>query len=555
MTIDPKQSVVYGRRWWILISISFGIMAIILSSSMVNIALPTLQRQFDSTMSELQWIINAYMLPFAGLMLLMGTIGDRLGHRGLFAAGLLVFAGGNVGAYFAGSATLLIVWRAVMGVGAAMILPATLAIVTNIFPDEERGQAIGVWAGLNSLGIALGPIIGGALVDGFSWQAIFFVNIPVGLVSIILTLILLPASGGNSARRLDVAGTLVATLSITAIVFGLIQGGDWGWRHPAVIATLSGGAAGMVLFVLVERRAAEPLLELRLFRDRRLTAGIVSVFVMSLALVGITFLLSLFMQFVRGYTALQTGLRLLPLAGGIFMGAGSADKLVKQFGTRNVMASGFVGTAAIAAAISFVGVGTAYWLLALAYFGLGFFLGYIAAPATDAIMAAAPKDRSGVVSSTNSVAKTVAGAIGVALLGALLSSIYSSRFAEGAAALGAGLPPELAGPASESVGAAVIIAEQLPEAVGAPMLNLAQSSFMSGWQVLALVSCGLSIAGALYVLVAMPRNVHDQRSEEAEPSTDGEAARAAVRPAASPAKGLGGAAELATPRSGHTVLE
>ena len=311
----------------------------------------------------------------------------------------------------------------------------------------------------------------------------------------------------------------------------------------------------MVLFVLVERRAAEPLLELRLFRDRRLTAGIVSVFVMSLALVGITFLLSLFMQFVRGYTALQTGLRLLPLAGGIFMGAGSADKLVKQFGTRNVMASGFVGTAAIAAAISFVGVGTAYWLLALAYFGLGFFLGYIAAPATDAIMAAAPKDRSGVVSSTNSVAKTVAGAIGVALLGALLSSIYSSRFAEGAAALGAGLPPELAGPASESVGAAVIIAEQLPEAVGAPMLNLAQSSFMSGWQVLALVSCGLSIAGALYVLVAMPRNVHDQRSEEAEPSTDGEAARAAVRPAASPAKGLGGAAELATPRSGHTVLE
>ena len=514
MTLELKQTVAYARRWWILIAISLGISAVILSSSMVNIALPTLQREFGATMSELQWIVNAYLLTFAGLMLLMGTLGDRAGHRRMFNAGVLVFCGANIGAYFAGSSIALIVWRATMGVGAAMLLPATLAIVTHVFPTEERGQAIGVWAGINSLGLALGPIVGGALVDGFSWRAIFFVNLPLGLASILMTTYLLPKRAGSTERRLDIAGTIAATASISAIVFGLIQAGAWGWSHPAVIATLAGGALGTVVFVLIQRHSSNALLDLGLFRDKRLSAGIVSVFIMSLALVGITFLLSLLMQFVRGYTALQTGIRLLPLALGILIGAGSADKLVKRFGTRAVMTSGFAGTAAIAAAIAFVSLETAYWLLALSYFGLGFFLGYIAAPATESIMAAAPKDRSGVVSSTNTVAKTVAGAIGVALLGALLSSVYSSRFIEGVGGL-AGLPAELIGPASESVGAAVVIAEGLPEAVGSSLLALARESFMAGWQILAFVSCGLSMIGAAFVVISMPKSVAERSEGDA----------------------------------------
>ncbi len=504
MTSDLTRNAAYARRWWILLSIALGIMAIVLSSTMVNIALPTLQRELHSTMAELQWILNAYLLVFAGLMLLMGTVGDRVGHRALFIAGLLVFCGSNVGAYFAGSATALILWRAAMGSGAAMILPATLAIITRVFPSEERGRAIGVWAGLNSLGIALGPIIGGALVDGFSWRAIFFVNLPVGLISLAASAFLLPPRERAGEGRLDVAGTLLPTASVSALAFGLIQGGAWGWSHPAVIASLAAAAAGSVLFVLIERASDHPLLELELFRDSRLSAGIVAVFIMSLALVGITFLLSLYMQFVRGYSALQTGVRLLPLAGGIFLGAGSADSLVKRAGTRSVMASGFAGTAAIAAAIAFMGVQTPYWLLGLSYFGLGFFLGYIAAPATAAIMAAAPAGRYGVVSSANTVARTVAGAIGVALLGALLSSVYTRRFTAGLGALPA-LPAEVSGSAAESVGAAIVIAGRLPEAAGAPLAALARESFMSGWRVLALVSCGLSMMGAAFVAARMPR--------------------------------------------------
>jgi EmrB/QacA subfamily drug resistance transporter len=472
MNSDPGSA--YSRRWWILGATSLGALVIILAGSMVNIALPTLQREFNSSMSELQWIINGYLITFAGLMLLMGAVGDRFGHRALFVCGVLVFSGANIGAHFVAGATALIVWRAVMGVGASMILPATLAIITRVFPAEERGQAIGVWAGLNSIGIALGPIIGGALVDGFSWKAIFFVNIPVGVIAVIAGSVLIPRRSKTISGRLDLVGTILATTSVSAIVFGLIQSGDWGWSHPAVIACLCGGLAGSLLFMLVETRIANPLIDPSIFRDRRISSGIGAVFIMSLALVGITFLLSLFMQFVRGYTALQTGLRLLPLAGGILFGAGSADKLVKRFGTRGVMTSGFIGTAAVAAMLAFVQLETVYWLLGLAYFGLGFFLGYIAAPATDAIMAAAPADRSGVVSSTNTVARTIAGAFGVALLGALLSSVYSSEFIAGSNLI-AELPAELVGPASESVGAAVIIADQLPGSTGTPLAELART--------------------------------------------------------------------------------
>ena len=508
----------YASRWWILVSISLGITAIILASSMVNIALPTLQREFNSTMSELQWIVNAYLLAFAGLMLLMGALGDRVGHRGLYLAGVFTFAGANLGAYFAASAAAVIAWRAVMGIGAAMIMPATLAIITRVFPAQERGQAIGVWAGLNSIGIALGPIVGGALVDAFSWKAVFFLNLPVCLVAFFVSLALIPRERGRSSTKLDVVGTLVSTLSLSAIVFGLIQGGGWGWSHPAVIACLAGGAIGVVLFVLIERRSDHPLFDLSLFRDRRLSSGIPAVFIMSLALVGITFMLSLYMQFVRGYAALRTGVRLLPLAAGIFLGAGSADKLVKRFGTRAVMTSGFLGTAAVAAAVSFAGIETAYWLLALAYFGLGFFLGYIAAPATHAIMAAAPSGQSGVVSSTNTVSRTLAGAIGVALLGALLSSVYSSRFTGGIGSLG--LPTEVTTAAAESVGAAIIIAERLPESAGAGLARLARESFMSGWQVLALVSCGLSVLGALLVARTMPQQVVPKPAKDADDEVD-----------------------------------
>ncbi|MBN1685670.1 MAG: MFS transporter [Spirochaetales bacterium] len=485
----------YEHRWLILLVISLGVLAITLASSMVNIALPTIQRELSATMSQLQWIVNAYLLLFAGLMILMGAVADRIGHRLMFALGLTVFAGANIGSMAAASATALIIWRCAAGIGAAMLLPTTLAIVRTIFADEERGKAIGIWAGLNSIGIALGPIIGGALVDGFSWNSVFFFSIPVAAVAICAGIVLLPKGRSRNDSPLDVLGSILATAAITALVFGLIRGGDRGWSDAGVIAALAGGIAGSAVFVIWESRCKNPILNLRFFKNRNFSSGVGAVFIMSLALVGISFTLTLLMQFVRGYSALQTGVRLLPFAGGIFIGAGTADSLVKRFGRRTVITTGFAGTACTAFGIAFFSVGTGYWILALAYFFLGFFLGYIAAPATDAIMSAAPEEQAGVVSSTNTVARTVAGAIGVALLGAILSSVYTSSFLDNLSSVG-GLPDELSKVASESVGAAVVIAESLPETMGAALKQLAHESFMDGWRVLAFISCAVSLLGA-----------------------------------------------------------
>ncbi len=485
----------YERRWLILVVISLGVLAITLSSTMVNIALPTIQRELSATMSELQWIVNGYLLLFAGLMILMGALADRIGHRLMFALGLSVFAGGSVGSMAAGTSIALIIWRCVAGAGAAMLLPTTLAIVRTIFNDDERGKAIGVWAGLNSIGIALGPIIGGALVDGFSWNAVFFFSIPIAALAICSGVLLLPKGRARTTESLDILGSILSTAAISALVFGLIRGGAEGWGDAWVIIALCGGIAGTSLFILWESKCAHPIIKLSFFKNRSFSSGVGAVFIMSLALVGISFTLTLLMQFVRGYSALQTGIRLLPFAGGIFIGAGSADNLVKRFGRRATITTGFAGTACTAFAIAFFTLGTAYWVLALAYFFLGFFLGYIAAPATDAIMSAAPEEQAGVVSSTNTVARTVAGAIGVALLGAILSSVYTSSFLDGISGA-KGLPEALKAPASESIGAAVIIAETLPEQIGSALRRLANESFMDGWKVLGFISCAVSLIGA-----------------------------------------------------------
>ena len=492
-TVSKQKA--YERRWLILVVISLGVLAITLSSSMVNIALPTIQRELSATMSQLQWIVNAYLLLFAGLMILMGAMADRIGHRLMFAFGLMVFTGGSIGSMAANTSAVLIVWRCVAGVGAAMLLPTTLAVVRTIFPAEERGKAIGIWAGLNSIGIALGPIIGGALVDGYSWNAVFFFSIPVAVVAICAGVVVLPKGRAQNAAPIDVLGSLLATVAISALVFGLIRGGDKGWSNPAVIVALAGGVVGLTLFCFWESKSKHPIFNLTFFENRSFSSGVAAVFIMSLALVGISFTLTLLMQFVRSYSALQTGIRLLPFAGGIFVGAGSADSLVKRFGRRTTITTGFLGTAATAFAIAFFSVNTGYWILALAYFFLGFFLGYIAAPATDAIMSAAPEEQAGVVSSMNTVARTVAGAIGVALLGAILSSVYTSSFLENIAAI-EGVPDAVAAPASESVGAAVMIADSLPDNAGTALRQLAFDSFMAGWKVLAFISCGISMVGA-----------------------------------------------------------
>ncbi len=497
------QSAVYQRRWLTLLVIAVSVLIVVLDSSIVNIALPTLQRELGATISDLQWIISAYIMVFAGLMLTTGSLGDRLGRARMLQAGIVVFAGASLAAASSQSGAQLIMWRAVMGVGGAMILPSTLAIIANVFPREERGRAIGVWAGLNGVGIALGPIIGGLIIENLSWRWMFFVNLPVAAVALVLGWFFIPNSRDQNPKQLDFPGTLLSMAALSTLVFGLIKSNDWGWTDARVIFSLAGAVVLIASFILWERHTSHPMLETHLFRNRRFSAGVAAVSLMSLGLVGITFTLTLYMQFVKAFSPLQTGVRVVPLALGMFIGAGTADRLVRAIGTTKVMLIGFLGTAAIGAVASFWEVNTAYWQLGLVFAGLGFSLGYVAAPATDAVMGALPEARAGVGSAMNTVSRMVSGSLGVAVLGSILSSIYSSSFNREIARI-PGIPLEVAGPASDSVGAAITIAERVPPVVGQAITAIARESFMDGWRVMALVTCGMGIVGGAFVLRFMP---------------------------------------------------
>ena len=503
MNSATKNTKEYRRRWWTLVVIALSVLVIVIDATIVNVALPTLQRELNTSGTELQWIINAYILVFGALMLMTGALGDRIGRKPMLQAGIILFGGASIGAAFVTSGVQLIAWRTIMGIGGAMILPVTLAIITNIFPREERGRAIGIWAGLNAIGIALGPIVGGLLIEHFEWNSIFLINIPIALVALVAGIFLIPNSRDPNPKRPDFLGTVLSALALSGLVFGLIQGSRWGWNDPAVLSALLGGAVLLALFILWERHNSHPMLELGFFRSSRFSMGVGAVSLMAFGQMGITFGLTLYMQFVNGYTALETGIRFIPLALGIFLGAGSADRIVARIGTNRVMVVGFIINAAMLVLSSFWQSDTAFWQLGLIFAGMGFGLGYIAAPATDAVMGALPEARAGIGSAMNTVCRMIAGSIGVAIIGSILGTIYTSNFQKAITTV-AELPANFVEAASDSVGTAVTIAQQLPAGVGEAVIEVAKTSFMDGWQVMVLVSAGISVIGALFTIKFMP---------------------------------------------------
>ncbi|MFC1947753.1 MFS transporter [Chloroflexota bacterium] len=498
--INTKQ---YRQRWWTLLVIAISVLIVVLDSTIVNIALPTLQREMNTTLSELQWIISAYIMVFGSLMLTTGALGDRWGRKRMLQAGIIIFAGASAVAAFASSGGLLILWRAIMGIGGAMILPATLAILTNVFPKEERGKAIGIWAGLNGIGIALGPIIGGLIIDKLDWNWIFLINLPIAAVALIAGYFLIPNSRDPNPKRIDIPGTILSAAALAGLSYGLITGGKEGWAAPQVIGALAGAVILIAAFILWERHTSHPVIEISFFKNPRFSAGVGGVCLMALAMIGVSFGLTLFMQFVQQYTALETGVRFVPLAVGIFLGSGSSDKLVSRFDTTKVMVTGFIGVAIMGLLAAFWKVDTAYWIIGLVLFGLGLFLGYIAAPATTAVMTSLSEARSGIGSAMNTVGRMISGSIGVAIIGSILSTVYASSFKEAASTISM-LPSELVETASDSVGVAVTVASQLPPEIGDILTTLARQSFMDGWQVTALITCGISIIGAIVMLKYMP---------------------------------------------------
>ncbi len=505
---------VYQRRWWILGLLSLSLLIIGLDNTILNVAIPTLQREFDASATELQWMVDAYILVFAGLLLTMGSLGDRFGRKRALQLGIVVFGLSSLFAAYAESTAQLIAARALMGIGGALIMPSTLSILTNVFPREERGRAISVWAGVAGLGIGLGPITGGLLLENFWWGSVFLINIPIALIAIVGGIVIIPESRDPHPAPVDVPGAALSIGAVTALVFAIIEAPARGWTDAVVLACFAGGAVLAAAFVVWEVRTPHPMLNLSFFKNPRFSAGAGAIAIAFFAMFGMVFGLTQYLQFVQGYTPLEAGARMVPLALGVVVGAGNSHRLVAKLGTDKVVALGLLLVTVVLTSMSLWRPDTEYWIVGTTIFLLAVGLGNAMAPATDAVMGAVPEANAGVASAMNDVTRQVAGAFGVAIIGSAINTVYSRSMADAVA----GLPPEAAAAASDSIGAAARVALLAPAQAANRLLDAAGMAFSDALNVAVLVSASAALIGAVLVVRFMPaRHLPvDQRADSAE---------------------------------------
>ena len=497
MTIDAVQ---YARRWKTLGVLSLSLVILGIDTSILNVALPTLQDEFGASASKLQWMVDSYLLVFAGLLLVFGTLGDRYGRKLALQAGVSIFGLASLAAPLASSSGQVITVRAAMGVGAALIMPATLSIIANVFTGEERGKAIGIWAALAAVGIGLGPLAGGLLLEWFPWWSVFMVNVPFAVAALALGIRYVPESRDPRPGSFDLLGAALSTAGFSILVYAIIEAPEKGWTSGLVIGSLTASLVLLGAFVAWERRIAEPMLDLGFFRNARFSVGTAAVSAAFFALLGGIFALTQYLQFAHGYSAIEAGAIMTPMALGLMIGAGSSSKAVARLGTSRVVAAGLFGVALLLGVTTLWDPSTSAFVLTTWFFGLTLAMGWVMAPATDAVVGAVPAAKSGVASATNTVARMVSGALGVAIIGSLVSSLYSNKV-EGS--LGA-LPPPLQTQAEDSIGAANAIAAQLPPQAASDLLATTGDAFTQAMGIGLAVGAALVAAAAVLVLRLLP---------------------------------------------------
>jgi EmrB/QacA subfamily drug resistance transporter len=497
----PESGPVYQRRWWTLAVLVFSLLVISLDNTILNVALPTLVRDLGASASQLQWIVDGYVLVFAGLLLTAGSLGDRFGRKRALQLGLLAFAAGSVAAAFAGSAGQLIASRALMGVGGAFIMPSTLSVLTNVFPARERGRAIGIWAAAAGLGIAIGPVAGGWLLEHFWWGSVFLVNLPVVAIALVAGLFLVPESRDPRATPLDPAGAGLSIAGLTALVYAIIEAPSHGWTDPLILGAFAAAAVLLASFVAWELRTAHPMLDVRLFANRRFSAASGSIALVFFALFGSIFFITQYMQFVLGYDTLAAGVRVIPVALGIIPAAPLSARLAERFGTKVVVAGGLAVVAGSLLLLSTVSMTSGYALVGTSVFILGVGMGLAMAPATESIMGSLPLAKAGVGSAVNDTTRQVGGALGVAVLGSLLSSSYGPA---ATGAMPAGLPAQVTAAAGDSVGAAVQLAARIGGPLGDAVAEAGRTAFVGAMGSTLLVAAAVALAGSLLALVFLP---------------------------------------------------
>src|SRR5271165_6189028 len=496
-------STIQRRRWVILGVLVVGLLAIVIDNTVLNVALKTIANPvggLGASQSELEWAINSYTLVFAGLLFTFGVIGDRVGRKRMLMIGLALFGLGSLFSAYSNSPDMLIAARAVMGLGGAAVMPQTLSIISNVFEPAERARAIGIWASAVGIGVAIGPVLGGVLLTHFWWGSVFLINVPVTVLGAAAAFILVPESRNPRPGKIDYIGVLASVVGLVLLVYGIVQGGDTGsWIRVDVLGPVAAGLVVLALFAWYETRIEHPSLDVRLFRDRRLSASVGAIALVFFGMGGVYFFTSFYLQNVRGYSPLDAGLLAIPFAAAQLVMAPRSAALVSRFGVRAVAGSGILLNGLSIAGYVMLGTASPIWVLAVLYGIQGAGLGLAVPATTSAVMDVLPRERAGAGSALTNTARQVAVALGVAVLGSILAESYRSTMSPTLAAL----PAAARSTASQSISATQAVAQHLGPA-GRFLLGPANGAYVDAMHVTTLAATALALVGGIAIVRWLP---------------------------------------------------
>ena len=502
---------IYQQRWWILSVLCLSLLVVMIGNTALNVALPVLSRDLNATNAQLQWMVDSYSLVFAGLLFTAGAFGDRFGRKGVLQTGLVLFAAAAAYAAFAAeTAGALIGARAVMGLAGAMIMPATLSILTNIFPPKERARAVGLWAGVSGAGVALGPLLTGFVLEHFSWPAVFAVNLPLILVTIVAAAILIPRTADPEHTSLDPVGALLSIVGLVSVVYAIIEAPVHGWLSSSTLSIGALGVVALAVFVWWELRTAKPMLDVRLFKLPAFGISSLALTLVFFALMGMFFSMSMLMQLIYGYSPLEAAIRMLPVAGTLMVAAPLSTKLAERFGKRRSVAAGMLIVAIGTLILATISVGSPYMNLVVGMVILAFGMGTAMSPTTDLLMSAVPRERAGMGSAMNDTTRELGGALGIAVLGSVLASQYASNIADAVK----GLPDAAKQAAEQSLSGAMGVAQQIGGPAGEALNEAAKQAWMAGYHQSLLIGAGLITVAAIIAFVGLPDTAVDIIPEE-----------------------------------------
>ncbi|MDQ1511393.1 MAG: hypothetical protein QOG50_3237 [Actinomycetota bacterium] len=498
----------YRLRWWVLGVLCLSLLVIIVDNSILNVALPHLQTDLHATFSQLQWMVDSYTLVFACLLLTAGSLGDRFGRKGALQLGMVVFGTGSLLSAFATSPSQLIATRALMGIGGAFIMPSTLSLITNVFPPEERGRAISYWAAIAGVGVALGPISGGLLLEHFYWGSIFLVNLPIVAVALTAGAYLLPKSRDPSHPRLDLVGASLSIVGLLTLVYGIIEGPTEGWTSSRILGAFAISVVVLGAFARWELKSSHPMLNLQVFENPRFSAASLGIMLIFFAMFGSTFLLTQYLQSIMGFSALRAGAALLPWAAIMLVVAPLSARLSERIGTKLVVGTGLsFATLSLLLISTLPATNISYTrdvLPRLVLMAIG--MGLVMAPATESIMGSLPRAKAGVGSAMNDTTRQVGGALGVAVVGSVMLSVYGGRVAS--ALKGAHLPvsANLLSQARQNLSTALGIARDphVPAGVSTRLTTEINQAFVSGMHRGVLFAAAATLIGAIAVFRYLP---------------------------------------------------